>query len=107
MNQNSMAIAEAYYTAMGEKNMAGVEKYLHSDVQFIGPLDEMTGKGPVLEAIRKFVAIFKTLKIRAKFGSENQAMIVYDVDFPAPIGNLPGASLVTFQEGLITKIELF
>jgi len=34
-------------------------------------------------------------------------MLVYDLDFPAPVGKLPTAGLITFQDGLIAKIELF
>ena len=106
MNKKPIAVAEAYYTALGEKDMVGVEKCLHSAVQFIAPLAEVMGKGAVLEAAKKFTMLFKTLKIRAKFGSEDQAMIVYDLDCPAPIGNMSAAALITLQEGLIAKIEL-
>ena len=53
-----------------------------------------------------FSAIFKTLTIRAKFGSETQAMIVYDVEIPGLAKDLRAASLLSFQEGLISKIEL-
>ena len=34
-------------------------------------------------------------------------MLAYDVDFPAPIGNIPSAVLLNLEEGLISKIELF
>jgi hypothetical protein len=106
MNKNNAAIAEAYYTGMGEKNISVIEKYLHSDVQFVTPLGSTQGKEALLEAARKFTSFFKSLKIRAKFGSEDQAMIVYDVEFPAPVGKTPTAALMTFREGLISKIEL-
>lgn len=102
-----MALAEAYYTAMSKKNVAELEQYLHPDVRFIGPLAELTGKDAVLEATRNFVNFFNTLTIRAKFGSDQQAVIVYDLDFPAPIGHLPATVLMSFQEGLVVKIELF
>jgi len=73
----------------------------------IRPLAKMTGKEAVIEAIKKFASFFKTLTIRAKFGFGDQAMVVYDSDFPEPIGNLSSVALMTFYEGLITKIELF
>lgn len=107
MSKNNVAIIEAYYKAVGEKNVEGIDKYLHSDVQFIAPLAKMVGKEAVLEATKKFTSLFKTLKIRAKCGSQDQAMVVYDLDCSAPIGNLSAAVLMTFQEGLIIKIELF
>ena len=44
MNENNVAIAEAYYIAMREKNVMDMGKYLHPDVQFKGPPAEIKGK---------------------------------------------------------------
>lgn len=107
MDQSTLPLAKAYYTAMGEKDVTVMEKYLHPDVQFVTPLTALKGKEAYLEAVKGFVAFFKTLTIRAAFGSENQAMLVYDIDFPVPIGYSSAAVLLTFQEGLIVRIELF
>lgn len=107
MHENHVAIAEAYYTAWGEKNVAGMEKFLHPDVRFISPLAETMGKEVVLGALKRGSAFFRTLTIRAKFGSGDQAMLVIDLDFPDPVGNVRTAVLMTFLEGLIAKIELF
>jgi hypothetical protein len=104
MSKNNAAIAEAYYTAVGERNVGGIEKYLHPDVQFIGPLAKVRGREAFLEVMKNFVDFLKTLKIRATFGSEDQAIVVYDVD--SPVGNSAAASLMTFEEGLIIKIEV-
>lgn len=107
MHKTNIAIAEAYYAAMAKEDAFGMESCLHPDVQFIGPLAEMTGKEAVLEAAKKFAAFFKTLTIRARFGSGDQVMLAYDFEFPAPIGKFSAAVLMTFQGGLIAKFELF
>ncbi len=107
MNQTNMAIAEAYYTAMGAKDSVVVGQYLRDDVQLIAPLRNLAGKQEVLEGIKGFMAFFKTLIIRAQFGNEQQAVVVYDVDFPAPVGFMPGVALLTLEKGLIVRIELF
>jgi hypothetical protein len=107
MNKDNIALIETYYTEVGKKNIEGIEQYLHPDVQFISPFANVRGKEAVLETTKNFMAFFKTLTLRAKFGSADQAMVVYDVDFPDPIGIIPTASLMTFQEELVTKIELF
>lgn len=107
MNQTNAAIGEAYYTAMGAKDSVTVGQYLRDDVQLIAPLRNLTGKQEVLEGIKGFMAFFKTLVIRAKFGNEQQAVVVYDVDCPEPVGIMPGVALLTLQEGLIVHIELF
>jgi ketosteroid isomerase-like protein len=107
MQQKNITLAEEFYTSMGQKNVAALEKYVHPDIQFTTPLAKLVGKKDYLEAVKKFVSLFNKLTIRAKCGSENQAIIVYDVDFPMPIGKLPSAALMTFRDGLITNIELF
>jgi hypothetical protein len=107
MNQNNVAIAKAFYTAFGEKNVADMEKYLHPDIQLITPLSKLQGKEAYLEAAKNFMAFFNVLTIRATLGEGNQAVVVYDLNCPGSIGKVPAAALITFQEGLITRNELF
>lgn len=101
------AIGVAYYTALGEKNIEKVSKYLHPNIQFTDPQETVIGREAVLKAAQGFAGIFENLTIRASFGSENQAMIVYEVEIPGLSKKLQAASLLSFQEGLISKIELF
>jgi hypothetical protein len=105
-NTQNASIAEAYYKAFGEKNFAEMEKYLGDNVQFVAPLDSLSGKQSVMEAAKGFANAFKTIKVRAKFGSMDQAAIVYDLELPTT-GVFSSTALLTFHEGLITKIELF
>lgn len=107
MSQNNADIAESYYRAMEEKDMERLGSYLHSDVIFVGPLAELRGKDAVLAAAKGFSSFLKKITIRAKFSSETQAMLAYDMDCPEPIGRFPAATLMTLEKGLITKLELF
>jgi hypothetical protein len=107
MNQNNMAIAKTFYTSFGEKNVETMGKYLHSDVQLITPLSKLQGKEVYLEAAKSFMAFFNSLTIRAIFGEGDQAVVVYDLECPGGIGKTSGVALMTFQEGLITRNELF
>lgn len=68
---------------------------------------DLIGKDAVLNVVKHFLAAFNKLTIRAQFGAEDQAMLVYDLDFPAPIEYVRGAALLTFKEGLIIRYELF
>jgi len=105
--ERNVASAEAYYQAMHHKDLAGVARHLHPDVRFVGPLAELAGKKAVVEAATGFAALIKSLRIRAKFGSEDRVMLAYDVDFGEPTGMCRTAVLMTFDNGLITCIELF
>lgn len=107
MSSNNVEIAEAYYRALGAKEFQKVEQCLHPEIQFVGPLAEERGREAVLQAAKGFSQLFKTLTIRAKCGSGEQAMIVYDVECEPPIGKISAAVLITVSEGLIIGIECF
>jgi hypothetical protein len=107
MQINNASRAESYYKVMSQKNGAEIEKYLHPNVEFSNPLQTLHGKEAVLASIRSFMNVFKSLAIRAKFGAEDQAMIVYEVDIPGIAKDFPSAALLQFQDGLIIKIQLF
>lgn len=43
-SQTNLSIAEAYYRALGEKDIDVAEKFLHTSVQCAGPLVKIIGK---------------------------------------------------------------
>ena len=45
--------------------------------------------------------------MRAKFGSEEQAMVTSDMNFPEPIGACRAAALMTFKRRTDRPNELF
>jgi len=104
--KDTTAIAVAYYTALGKKNLEEVKRYLHPNIHFTDPQEQVIGKEAVLKAATGFSTIFKSLTIRAKFGSENEAVIIYDVEIPTFAKPLRAASHLSFQDGLISKIDL-
>lgn len=107
MSENKIAIATAYYQAMSSKNLPLLETYLHPEVRLISPMAEVMGKEAVLNSVKHFCAFFNTLTIRERFAAGDQAMIVYDLDFPLPIGKVHAAVLISFEGNLISRFELF
>jgi hypothetical protein len=107
MTEKNVVSAVAYYRAMADKDLTDMERYLHPDVHLISPMEELTGKEAVLAAVKPLVNLIKSIKVHAKFGSEDQAMLTYDMDFSAPIGVCRAAALMTFKDGLIMRNEIF
>lgn len=107
MEINNIKLAEEYYKLIGQKNAEGFKKLLHPDVEFSSPVATLNGKEAVIESTSNFMNVIKSFKIRAKFGEQDQAMIVYNVDIPGVVKEFPSASLLTFRDQLIVKIELF
>ena len=104
---DNLQIAEAYYQAMNEKDLAKVKGYLRPDAKLISPMAGETQSGSMLDAISRFMASLDRIKIRSKCSSGNQVMLAVDVDFPPPIGQLRSAVLMTFRGNLIASVELF
>lgn len=107
MEHHKAKLAEKYYTLISKKDAESIKQYLHPDVEFHGPLATLKGQDAVVQATSNFMKTFKSLTIRTKFDTEDQAMVVYDVDIPGIKSDFPGASLLSFQDDLISKIELF
>ena len=105
--KETITVARSYYDAMGRKDLPEIEKYLHPDVHFKAPLAQTKGKEALLESIEKFFSLFHSSTIHAKFGDEDSAMVVYDLDCPQPIGLFRSVALLRFQDGLIVDVELF
>lgn len=107
MSEKNVEVAVSYYKAMNDKNLSGLEKHLHPEVQLFTPLATHKGKENVVNAVSQFMNLFVKLSIRAQFGAGDQAMVVYDVECPKPIGVMPAAALMHFKDGRIVRIELF
>jgi len=107
MQKNHADLAFEYYTQVSGKKADEIKKYLHPEVEFSSPLMTLKGRDAVVEATRNFMKAFATLKIRTKLQSDDQAMIVYDSAISGISKSFPGASLLSFRDGLIVKIELF
>ncbi|HYQ43242.1 MAG TPA: nuclear transport factor 2 family protein [Polyangiaceae bacterium] len=106
MTESTTQIATAYYQAIARKDLVEVTKYLHPDVHFLG-LVETQGRDAFLGAAQKMMSHSSQLEIRAVLGDKLRATVIYDLIFPAPIGVVRTAALLSLESGLIKNIELF
>jgi hypothetical protein len=105
-NVNPMQLGEAYVKALSEKDLMQIEKYVHAEMRFKSPMVECTGAARFLEAVEKLTSRMRSLRVRAKFSSENQAMFAYDIVFGPPIGVARAANLMTVEGEKIREMEL-
>jgi len=108
MNEKNLTTVEAYYKALNNKDLAAIAPCLHPDIKFLGSMASIAGKEEVLEAVKWLLPLFRDLTIRAKFASENQVMVAYDLNCHEPVGVIRVAALISLEEdNLISGIELF
>ena len=103
----NLTVATSYYGAMLKKDFVAMAGYLAEDVCFVSPFAKIDGKEAVLNAAKNFGETLQDIQIRAKFTKGNQAMLAYDMQLPAPVGQFRAAVLMDFGNSQITKIELF
>jgi hypothetical protein len=107
MTASNAASAEAYYKALNDKDLPAMARHLHPDVRLVTPMEDLTGKDAVLGAAKKLLGFIQGVEVQARFDSGNQVMLVYNMHFAGPAGLCRTAALITFQEGLIVRNELF
>jgi len=107
MTETNVASAVAHYQAMAAKDLPAMARHSHPDARLVTPMEQLAGKAAVLEASQRLLAFIQSIEVHARLGSEHQAMLTYDMNFAEPIGVCCAAALVTFQDGLIVRNELF
>jgi ketosteroid isomerase-like protein len=106
-SDTNLKIAEAYLAAWQRKDLAGIGEHVHANVRFKGPMVETTGKEAFLAAAQRIFPPLESLVVRHTSAAEGRVVAIYDFNCVAPIGVCRTAELITFQDGLISGVELF
>jgi len=105
--ERNLRSAEAYYAAMKHNDPDEMAKYLHPDVDVFSPMGELRGRGRVLEGAKGLMLHIIDMNVKARFASDEQVMLVYDLECSDPLGTIRTAALMTFKDGLIVRNDLF
>ena len=100
-------LAEEYISAWRRKDPEAMSKLLDPEVHLKSPVTETIGREKFLETVRKIVPMLRNVRVRASLASESQAMFVYDFELDSPIGTIPTANLMTFENDRIRNVEMF
>lgn len=108
MHNKQKEVGHTYYTKVSENNWQEVDELLDESVRLCSPMAVLEGKKAVIEATRNFRNMVKSLRVRSSFGSETQAVVLYECDVPGISDAFPGASLLDIDEkGKIIAIQLY
>jgi ketosteroid isomerase-like protein len=103
---NGMRV-RSYLESWDRKDLTGIGKYLQPQVHFKSPTSETTGKEVFLEAAKRIFPLLHGVTVRFVFVCGEQAAAIYDFNCLEPVGVSRTAELITFQDGLIARVELF
>ncbi len=105
--KDNLTLAKNYYREMVLKNVDVMAAYLHPDIILISPFANLSGKDTVVNAAKHHMNILEDMILTAEFSHNDQVMLAYEMILKEPIGKLRSASLISFTDNLISKIELF
>lgn len=97
----------AYMDAWARKDIAGIARHVHPDVQFLGPMVETQGRDAFLRSSEGIFRMLERIALRGTFIAGARAMFAYDFVCRPPIGIVRTGELVDFDGVLIRRIELF
>jgi ketosteroid isomerase-like protein len=93
------ALARAFTKAWTGHDMTTAATYVAEDATFDSPAFRLVGKQAYLDALDAFARTVTDARIRAVFGDESQALIMYEATVGGHI--LTCTELLTFRDGKV------
>jgi hypothetical protein len=98
-------VAIAFTEAWTSHDMTTAAGYVADDVVFEGPMTQSTGIDGFMEGLSRFAQVVTGLQILAALGTDERAMIMYDLT-TGPFGRLRAAEDLVIYEGKIIRDTL-
>jgi hypothetical protein len=96
----AVAVATAFISAFGKRDLAAVGELLAEDVVFESPRMRLEGAAAVLAALTEFAQAVTGATIVDAFGDDDRALIMYDLA-TGPFGTLRCADQLQVRDGRI------
>jgi len=104
-NATAAKIARAYGEAMSNKDVDAIVKISADDIVCTSPIGKTTGVAAFRGFQEGFARMIKKLDIRAAYGDETQAVLIYAVE-THPVPHSLVAELIQIKDGKIVSTEL-
>lgn len=103
---HSLGVGEEYLAAWKRKDITMIGRLVHPEIHMKSPITEVKGKPEFLQTCENIFKSLDDVRILAKFGSENQAVFIYEFLLKPPLGAVKTANLMTFDGDLIRSVDL-
>ena len=97
--------ATTYFDAWLARDFARLGAVLADDVDFAGPLGQVTGRDDCLRGLEGLAKIMTGIEIRTVFTSGSDVLTWYDM-LTTVAGPVPVANWMQIQDGKITRIRV-
>jgi len=107
MSKENAEVVAKYVAGWERRALTDIAALIHPEIQFKSPTAMLNGRDKYVEATARFLPLLERVDVRAKFVSDDGAMLAYDFVCRAPIGACPIAELVRIKDGLVYVSEVF
>lgn len=105
MHSTALETALAYHRAWTSGDFERAMTYIADDIVCDAPAGRLTGAETFRGFMGPFAQILLTAQVRAAFGDDANAVVVYDTE-TRPVASAPGAEHVVVQDGRITHMRI-
>jgi hypothetical protein len=106
MKREIESTVREYLSAVGNKDLATVEKLIAPDIAFVGPAMNLVGARDVLAALRRIGAIHIRNDVKRIFVDGDEACAIYDF-VTDTVGAVSTIEWLSFEAGRISSVKLF
>ncbi|GIG65283.1 nuclear transport factor 2 family protein [Phytomonospora endophytica] len=104
-DSTALRTALAYHHAWTGGDFEDAMAFIADDIVCLGPAGRVEGAAAFRDFMGPFSKIATKVELRAAFGDDTNAVVVYDTD-TVPVKDAPGAEWVTVEDGRITRMRI-
>lgn len=102
---DALAVAQAYHRAWTSGDFASARGSLAADLETDVPLNTYAGATEWMQAVERTRNMAQGVEMLAEFSNDGEALLLYDMRFPPPIGTLRIAEHFTVRDARVTRIR--
>ena len=100
-----LAVVQGYHRAWTSRDFASARGYLSPTLETDVPINTYSGPGDWIEAVERTRNMADGVELLAELSNEGEALLLYDMLFPLPLGKLRVAEHFAVSGDRITRIR--
>lgn len=100
-----LAVVQEYHRAWTSRDFASAKRYLSPTLETDVPINTYSGPGEWIEAVERTRNMADGVELLSELSNDGEALLLYDMRFPPPLGKLRVAEHFSVSGERITRIR--
>lgn len=107
MSQDLLKIGRAYLEYFANDDWENARSLMTDDFHFTGSIDEFHSADEAIETFSRLGPMLKGIDIKHETAGDSEAVFIYLFHCYDPIGTIPTAEYMQFEDGKIKRSRIF